>query len=171
MGRLSIQMKMKNVTALLEEKPYWVVVADESKAIVYSQDTRRSPLQELFSIENDSERQKIDSLISDRGGRSVDRQGHTRHTMTNEKVDPKKHLAEVFAKNIAGRIAKAKHSGKCRDFALIAAPRFLGILRGALAVTGNTVPFLTIDKEVVGRDTAFIEKLLAGDLAESSAAR
>ena len=157
-----------NVTKSLEEMSYWVVVADESKAVVYSQKTRRSPLQELFSLENDTARQKTATLISDHGGRSFDHQGHARHTLTNEKVDPKKHLAIAFAKELAERIATAKKVGSCRDFALIAPPRFLGVLRNALAVAGNAVPYLTIDKEAVGRDTAFIEKLVAGELAELS---
>jgi protein required for attachment to host cells len=80
--------------------------------------------------------------------------------MTREKTDPKKHAAIAFAKAITERITKAKHDGTCRDFALIAAPRFLGIIRESLSAMGNAVPFLTIDKEVVGQDTAFIEKLL-----------
>jgi protein required for attachment to host cells len=43
---------------------------------------------------------------------------------------------------------------------LIAAPRFLGVLRDALTKAGNVVPALTIDKEMVGRDITVI-KLLA----------
>lgn len=157
-----------NVTKSLEGMSYWIVVADESRAVVYSQETRRSPLQELFSVENDTARQKTATLISDRGGRSFDHQGHARHTMTNEKVDPKKHLAIAFAKDLAERIATAKNNGNCRDFALIAPPRFLGVLRNALAVAGNAVPYLTIDKEAVGRDIAFIENLATSELTELS---
>ena len=42
---------------------------------------------------------------------------------------------------------------------MIAAPRFLGVLRSALSKAGVEAD-LTIDKEVTGRDTAFIQKLL-----------
>lgn len=159
---------MINVTKSLEGASYWIVVADASKAVVYSQETRRSPLQELFSVENEAARQKTATLISDHGGRSFDHQGNARHTMTNEKVDPKKHLAIAFAKGLAERIASAKHNGSCRDFALIAPPRFLGVLRNSLAVAGNAIPFFTINKEAVGEDTAFIENLMADELTESS---
>jgi protein required for attachment to host cells len=84
--------------------------------------------------------------------------------MTKEKTDPKKHASIAFAKEITERITNAKHDGTCRDFALIVAPRFLGVIRESLSTMGNAVPFLTIDKEVVGRDIAFIEKLLDAQL-------
>lgn len=149
-----------NSAASISKKTYWIVVADESRAIFYARDKKRSPLREMFALENEVARKKTASLISDRGGRSFDSHGQGRHTMTREKTDPKKHAAIAFAKAITERITKAKHDGTCRDFALIAAPRFLGIIRESLSAMGNAVPFLTIDKEVVGQDTAFIEKLL-----------
>jgi len=104
---------------------------------------------------------KTGQLISDSGGRSHDSTGKGRHTMTNEKVDPKKHAAFVFAKQIAERIGKVMHDGSCRGFALIAAPRFLGVLREAVSAATSIEPYATVNKEVVGQDTAVIEKLLA----------
>jgi len=144
----------------INDKKYWIIVADESIAIIYTQDTKRSRLQKLATLENAVARTKVGDLISDSGGRSFDSHGQGRHTMTSEKSDPKKHAAIVFAKDIAGRINKARHNGTCRDFALIAAPHFLGLLRDALAVSGTSVPFLTVDKDVVGQDVSIVEKLL-----------
>jgi len=137
-------------------------VANESSAIVYAQDTKKSPLREMFSLHNEVARKKIGELISDRGGRSFDSGGQGRHTMTKEKTDPKKHASIAFAKQLADRIGKAAHKGDCRGFALIAAPRFLGVLRDALSTSTSTTPFYTVDKDVVGQDKVFIEKLLAG---------
>jgi len=53
------------------------------------------------------------------------------------------------------------HEGDCRGFALVAAPRFLGLLRDAISIATTAEPYATVDKEVVGQDTAVIEKLLA----------
>ena len=144
-----------------DNKKYWIVVADEASATIYGRDTRRAPLHELFSLQNESARKKTDELISDHGGRSFDSHGHGRHTMVKEKSAPKRHAATVFAKHIADRIGKATHNGTCRGFALVAAPRFLGVLRDAVSTATNVEPFATIDKEVVGKDTSVIEKLLA----------
>jgi len=143
------------------EKFFWVVVASEANAIIYSRITRSGPLREVFSLANEVARMKTEQLISDSGGRSYDSKGKGRHTMTSEKVDPKKHAASIFAKQIAERIGKVMHDGSCRGFALIAAPRFLGVLRKAVSVATTAEPYMTVDKEVVGQDTTVIERLLA----------
>ena len=143
------------------DKVYWVVVADESRATVYTRETKRAPLNELFSLQNEVARKKTAELISDRGGRSFDSHGQGRHTMVKEKADLRKNAAAAFAKQIAERAAKALHSGACRGVALVAAPRFLGLLRDAISTAAHTEPYATVDKEVVGHDTSTIEKLLA----------
>lgn len=51
-------------------KRYLVVVADESRAILYSHDTRSGPLSPLSELGNDAARTKTEELVSDRGGRS-----------------------------------------------------------------------------------------------------
>jgi protein required for attachment to host cells len=146
---------------LRKDRFYWVVVADESSAIVYARDSRSGPLYEKISLANDVARMKTSELISDSGGRSFDSKGKGRHTMTNEGVDAKKHAALLFAKEIAGRIAKVMHDGSCRGFALVAEPRFLGLLRDSISVATTAKPYATVDKAVTGKDTATIEKLLA----------
>ena len=143
------------------DKVYWVVVADEASATVYARDSLSGPLRELFSLGNEAAQMKTDQLISDSGGRSFDSHGKGRHTMTSEKAGPKQTAAAAFAKQIAERIAKVMHEGKCRGFALVAAPRFLGVLRSAISVATTAEPYATVDKEVVGQDEAVIEKLLA----------
>ena len=147
--------------AASNEKFFWVVVADESTAIVYARVTRSGPLREVFSLTNEAARMKTEQLISDSGGRSFDSKGKGRHTLTSDNADPKKRAASIFAKQIAERIGKVMHDGSCRGFALIAAPRFLGVLREAVSAATSAEPYATVDKEMVGQDTAVIEKLLA----------
>ena len=149
--------------SLRAEKTYWIVVADESRANIYTRAARRSPLIELLALDNEMGRKKTGEIMSDRGGRSFDSIGAGRHTMAAEKADPKKHAATVFAKQIAERIAKVTHDGSCRGYALIAAPRFLGMLREAVSRRCNVEPFKTIDKDVVGQDAAVLQKLIDND--------
>ena len=80
--------------------------------------------------------------------------------MTKEDAGPKKRAAAAFAKNIALRVNNAVRDGTCDQFAVISAPRFLSVLRRALAKTGKNAPGLSIDKEMVGQDAAAIEKLV-----------
>jgi len=149
-----------NTESNIDKTSNWVIVADEAQAIVYAQATRRTQLLEIFSLQNESARRKKANLTSDRDGRSFDSHGHGRHSMTNEKTDPKTHATTVFAKEIAGRVSRAMHGGQCRAYSLIAAPRFLGLLRAALSTAGVAEPSIAIDKEVVGQDSSVIQDLL-----------
>ncbi len=144
-----------------KDKAWWVVVADEASAVIYRRETRRSPLQVHLALSNEAARKKLGDLMSDRGGRSFDSRGEGRHTMSNEKTDPKTQSAQVFARDIAGRIASAIHAGRCRGYALVAAPRFLGLLRDAVSRSCSSEPYATVDKEMIGQEPAAIERLLA----------
>ena len=145
----------------VNNKHYLVVVADESKAVLYSHDTLSGPLTPLTAFDNGAARMKTEDLISDRGGRSFDSHGHGRHAMVGEKSSPKQHAAEVFAKQIAERIASSTHRGTCRGFALVAAPRFLGLLREAISTSTKAEPWTSVDKDVVDKDAAVIRELLS----------
>lgn len=148
-------------TNALNQKSYcWVVVADESKAVFYTRETRRSPMQEAFSLDNAIAREKMADILTDTGGRSFDSGGQGRHTMTRENGGPKHQAIAAFAKEIAGELHKARHAGAFREFAVVAAPRFLGILRTALASAGKLEAHVEVDKEVVGKGPEFIAGLV-----------
>ena len=143
-----------------DNKYYLVVVADESKAVLYARETLRGPLLERRHFENEAARLKTEDLIADRGGRAFDSHGQGRHTMTAEKSDPKQHLAEAFARQVAEFIAAEAHKGMLRGYALIAAPRFLGTLRSQLATRVSEEPYATVDKNVVGQTEDVVARLL-----------
>lgn len=149
-----------NNQALSSKNYCWVVVADESKAIFYTREMRTSPMQEAFVLENSVAREKTSDLISDTGGRAFDSGGQGRHTMVKEKSGPRQQAIAAFAKRIAEDLYKGKHNGAYREFAIVAAPRFLGVLRNALASAGRLEPHVTVDKEVVAKEPDFIAKLV-----------
>lgn len=147
-------------TAHAGNKYYLVVVADESRADLYQRERKRGPLQLMRSFENKAARLKTDDLITDRGGRAFDSFGQGRHTMSGEKSDPKQHLAETLARRVAEFVAAEEHEGHLRGFALVAAPRFLGTLRGQLPSRVHGEPYVTVDKNMVGQPEADIAHLL-----------
>ena len=110
-------------------------------------------------MRNEAARKKTGELISDRGGRSFDSHGQGRHTMAREKSTLKHTLRVAFAKNIAEQISDAKQAGQFDRLVVIAAPRFLGVLRDSLQTAGVDIE-RTIDKEVTAKDEAFIRNLL-----------
>ena len=111
------------------------------------------PLRKLRTFTNETARKKTGELLSDRGGRSFDSHGQGRHTMGTDRDAPQQQLAKAFAKNIAEMIA-------CRGYAVIAAPRFLGLLRQEFSGAMKEAPYATVDKDVVGQDESAIERLL-----------
>ena len=137
-----------------------IVVADQSKARFFTVDSPEGELQEIHALEHDVARQKGSALASDRPGRSFDSGGQGRHTMVKEKSDPRQQAIAAFAKRIAEDLYKGKHGGAYREFAIVAAPRFLGVLRSALASTGKLEPHVEIDKEVVAKEPEFVAKLV-----------
>ncbi len=145
------------------DKAFWIVVADEARAIIYTRAAKRGPLNELARLNNPDGRKKPGELVSDRGGRSFDSGGQGRHAMGQEKSGPKEQIAAAFAKQIATGVGKALHNGRCRGYVLVAAPRFLGVLRDAVAVNCSKAPDKTIPKEVVDRNAEFLQKLVDGD--------
>ena len=148
----------------IESARYCFVVADEAKAIIYCSETRRGPLRELCAMTNNAGRMKTGQMISDRGGRAFDSHGDGRHTMQNEKADPKRHASAGFAKDVVHRLSTEKNRGACREFALIAAPRFLGLLRDELESSSVGQPFLTFNKDLVNKPAAEIRELITQSL-------
>jgi protein required for attachment to host cells len=143
-----------------DERHYVVVVADEYRAIFYERDTMTGPLRELRTYTNETARMKTGELLSDRGGRSFDSHGQGRHTMGSDRDAPQQQSAKAFAKDIAQVVAADCHKGACRGYAVIAAPRFLGLLRPEFGNAVKIQPYATVDKDVVGQDDAVIENLL-----------
>jgi protein required for attachment to host cells len=143
------------------QKHFLAVVADEAQAILYTHDTRSGPLSPWQRFENDMAHAKNVDLASDRGGRSFDSHGQGRHSMTSDKTSPREQAATMFAKRIAKEVTADINTGQVRGYALIAAPRFLGELRDALAIATNSEPYASINKDVVDKDPAVIAEMLA----------
>ena len=109
----------------------WVVVADASRARLYRAETPRGPLVELADAVHSAARLQDHELLSDRAGRAVDTQGHHRHGM-EATTDPHDQEAQRFAHELAERLHVHHNAHDFDGLVLVAPPRFLGLLRGAL---------------------------------------
>jgi len=143
--------------ALVGNRSYWVVVADEFQAQLYKRAKKFSDLESISELKNEIAKEKMENLISDRGGRAFDSQGQGRHTYGSEKSDAKSQSYLAFARDIAALVKNQRHNGD--GLVVIAAPRFLGVLRGALTKAGLEAD-ITIDKEVTARSQDFVRDLI-----------
>ena len=124
----------------------WVVVADQSKARIFTTEEPRGPLLELASMVNPYGREKEQELASDRPGRSFDSHGQGRHDMSSA-VEPAEQETIRFAKQIADHLQDACNDGRCRELLLVAGPHLLGVLRKQLN-TPETIKVSAIDKNL-----------------------
>ena len=110
---------------------HWVVVADQSKARIFTVSDPHGALLEVGVLEHPEAREREQALTTDRPGRSFDSKGHGRHAM-GEKVEPGKQESIRFAKQVADHVQAAHNEGRCNRVLLVAGPSFLGLLRGKL---------------------------------------
>ena len=108
-----------------------IIVADQSKARLFSINSPEGALNEIQCLEHDVAREKSGALASDRPGRSFDSGGQGRHAMSTS-VDPMEQEAIRFAKEIGEQVTVICRDGNYNHLMIIAAARFLGLLREAI---------------------------------------
>ncbi|MBK1674318.1 Host attachment protein [Ectothiorhodospira shaposhnikovii] len=137
----------------------WVIVADASRARVFSAEKSFSPLVEVEDLTHPEARLHEQDLQSDRMGRAFDSTGDGRHAMGKE-TPPKKHEALRFARTLCDRLNNARATGQFSKLYIIAAPAFLGALRNCMdAVTQKSVAG-EIDKNLTTHDPMDIRRQL-----------
>jgi len=145
---------------LLGRKSLCVLVANESNGVLYLREHRRAPLVEYLALENATARERLRELTSDKPGRSFDSHGHGRHAMADQQ-DAKQQAALRFASELVQTLESGRARGDIGAYVLIAAPRFLGLLRKAIARTALGGPALTLSKDIAGQPAAAAERLLS----------
>jgi protein required for attachment to host cells len=125
----------------------WIVVANSSLARIMSAPTPDGPLVELECLSHTAGRMLDQQLVSDRPGRSHDAAGVARHAMESE-VTPKQEEAIRFADHVAATLRKAHAAHEFDYLAIVAAPRFLGLLRERIGPAVTRTLTETVDKDL-----------------------
>lgn len=149
---------------LLEEitmKSFWILVADSSRARIFTADTPSSPLEELEDIAHTEGRLHDREITSDLSGRmrysggtgSRDNvEGHN----YSPSSDPKKHEISNFAHFIAQHLEEARSENKFEQLVVIAEPKFLGMLRNNFSEQVKKMVCLELDKSITTHSAADI---------------
>jgi len=106
----------------------WILTAGNADAVIYASRGGKSDLSEHKRFEHPRGRMHDRELTSDLPGRAYDSSGKGRHAM-EQSVDPKKHEAIIFAKQLSEYLHHACTTGTCNKLYIAAPPAFLGILR------------------------------------------
>lgn len=133
-----------------------IVVADSSRARIFTVDSARSPLNEIETMAHPEGRMHEQDLVSDMPGKG----GGGEHTY-QEKVEPKKQEMIEFAKRIADYLDDARKANKLEKLLIVAAPAFLGELRTHLSTEIKEIIAFELDKNLAHHDVEDIRAHLS----------
>ena len=109
----------------------WVIAADAGRARIFSVSPDDGQLVELLDLLNPDARVQDHDALSDRRGHVTQGVAGVGHAFEPRETHGE-HIAESFAKNLCHRLGVAQRSGELGRIYLLAAPRFLGLLRSNL---------------------------------------
>lgn len=136
----------------------WIIVADNTRARIFSADTPSSPLQEVDDIVHTEGRLHDREMTSDLPGKikSAGAGGHA----FEQPTDPKKHEADNFAHRISHYLEEAHNANKFEQILIIAEPSFLGLLRNQLPEPLKKLVCFELDKNLSAQSAADIRRHL-----------
>jgi len=136
----------------------WILVADSTRARIFTADTPSSPLEEIEDLSHVEGRFHDREITSDLPGKikSVGGGGHALEQAT----DPKQHEADIFAHRVAQYLEDAHNAKRFEQLLIVAAPSFLGLLRNQLSEPIKRLVRFELDKEITRLNAAEIRQHL-----------
>jgi protein required for attachment to host cells len=135
-------------------KRSWLVVADSSRARIFSYTDKHGTWDLEDEIDHPAARAPTSELVTDRQGRTR-QSGHASYApaMSNE-VDAHAQEEVKFARGLADRLTHGFDDHVYARLGVVAPPHFLGVLRKNLAERVAGKLFLELDKDytAVGED-------------------
>ncbi len=124
----------------------WILVADNTRARIFSADTPSSPLEEIEDFSHVEGRLHDREMTSDLAGKikSVGAGGHA----FEQPTDPKKHEADNFAHSVAQYLEDAHNAHKFEQLLIVSEPSFLGLLRNQLSDHVKKLVQFELDKNI-----------------------
>jgi protein required for attachment to host cells len=140
----------------------WILVAHRSGAQVYEKRNKKE-LNLLQEIPYTEGRLKDSELATDRPGRSLERMGHGRHAVGDDR-QKRATAAETetmrFIRELAAILDDGRAQRRYTKLVLVAEPRFLGELRAAVSPETNSMISTTQGKDLALMDQQAIKKYL-----------
>jgi protein required for attachment to host cells len=148
-----------------------IVVANQAEAAFYDLDSSSGEPKFATRLTDPLAHLHDRDLKSDRPGRFSDhallapgRRGATAHHGTGGERSPRKHEAEVFARQVAEQLEQARRSGEFDRLVVMAAPTFLGVLRKVLPDSLRLHVAAEVNKDLVSEPPASVRAHLPPDI-------
>ncbi len=139
-------------------KSTWILVADSTRARIFTADSPSSPLEEIEDFSHTEGRLHDREMTSDLPGKikSVGGGGHA----FEQPTDPKKHEADTFAHRVSQYLEEAHNADRFEQLLIVAAPAFLGLLRNNLPEQIKKLVRFELDKDITLMSAADIRQHL-----------
>ncbi len=141
----------------------WILVAHRGGARLFENPGPGKGLQLVEDIPHPEGRLKSGEINADKPGRAFDSFGH-RHGMSQEH-EAADQVSLMFAKHLCDKLEKARAENRYAKLVLVAEPRLLGELRGALDKPTTALVSATLDKDLAGVENRDIPKHLGNLVA------
>ena len=141
----------------------WIVVCDASRARLFMKKDGAVEWVKFEEFEHPASRARAEDLVTDQQGRnsaSSGRVGKT-GTTTAPQTDPMEVEEQRFAHSIGEILNQAHAQGAFDQLVIVAAPNFLGLLRGELVSRVQKAIYATIDKNLSNLSDREIEERVA----------
>ena len=124
-----------------------IVVADSSRARIFTPGSGTSGLEEIETMAHPEGRLHQQDMVSDLPGKNAGKGGGGDHAF-QEIVEPKQEEVIKFAKRIADYLDGVRTANKMDKLSIIAAPAFLGELREQLTDDTSKQVVFELDKNL-----------------------
>jgi protein required for attachment to host cells len=132
-------------------KTTWVVVAHRAGARILEHRIPGKGLKLVTQVQHEAGRLKNSEINTDRPGRAFQRGGEGRSPMATEESAHDRDAAS-FARELAELVHTGRNENRFAQLVLVAEPRFLGLLRGALDGVTATIVAGTVSKDLAHLD-------------------
>lgn len=125
----------------------WVLVGENSRAIIYSMASRTAELVEIHCYSRPGARLHERELTSDLPGRVV--ASDAGHHSLESRESKKEKQTQDFAKIVCAALDRGCLQNRYEQLVLCASPHFLGLIRQHLGHAANSLVIAAIDKNLV----------------------
>jgi protein required for attachment to host cells len=123
-----------------------VLVADSARAQFFTLESESKQLVERSTFVNGAARLRDQDLTAGDRGRSFDSRGGGRHGM-EPSSGAKESAVQAFAEEVAKQVPEQLSDCGARQLILVAAPKFLGLLRKVLPADAKNALYFEIDAD------------------------
>jgi len=146
-------------------KKIWILAADASRARIYQLHTADKTPEQIEEFDNPQGRAHNRDLVTDGNGRYFGKGEHNQGHTAPPEESAVEHEVELFAKRLTAYLEQSRVEHKFDQLRLVAAPKFLGLLRQNLSAALEKLVDESIAKDV----SWFDENALAEYLRERAA--